>query len=184
MRVAAHNQRPPFEPLKFIPPGEREAVLDLPIRWVNVVAHDPLEGGGNHWCFYLNVTDARSVRIDMTPSYTVPGVTNRSGSKGIMVVSHLSYAVSRSAEKVMQIQSRPGCKARDFINLLVSQKRHQYEFTADGEGCRFWTDQQIDFLQRSGLLVDPTQVAAAKNAILTKWPSGGRYPLVVGTYYP
>lgn len=161
-------------------------MLDLPIWGVDVVAHDPLDNGGNHWCFHLNVTDTTSVQIDMTPSYNVPGVTNPNGSKGILIISYLEHAVSISttAQKAVQMEARPECKARDFVDLLVNQKRHQYEFNAAGEGCRYWATQQIDLFQRSGFLVNPSQVASAKNAILTKWPSGVGYPLVVGTYYP
>ncbi|GKZ37782.1 hypothetical protein AbraIFM66950_009540 [Aspergillus brasiliensis] len=180
-----NNQRPPFEPLKFIPAKDKETILNRPIRAVDVVAHDPLDNGGNHWCFYLNATDTTSVQIDMTPSYDVPGITNPTGSKGIMIVSYLEHAdsISTTAQKVVRIEARPDCKAGDFVDVILDQKRHQYEFNSAGEGCRFWTTQQIDLFQRSGFLVNPDQVAAAKIAILTKWPSGVGYPLVVGTYY-
>ncbi|PWY75727.1 hypothetical protein BO83DRAFT_463407 [Aspergillus eucalypticola CBS 122712] len=179
-------QRPPFEPLQYVPARDRETMLDLPIRGVDVVAHDPLENGGNHWCFYLNVTDTTSVQIDMTPSYNIPGVTNPKGSKGFLIISYLEHAVpiSTTAQKVVRIEARPGCEARDFINLILSQKRHQYEFNFAGEGCRFWTTQQIDLFERSGFLINPSQVGAARDATLTKWPTEVGYPLVVGTYYP
>ncbi|PYH70959.1 uncharacterized protein BO88DRAFT_242091 [Aspergillus vadensis CBS 113365] len=179
-------QRPPFEPLQFVPARDREMMLDLPVRGIDVVAHDSLENGGNHWCFYLNVTDTTSVQFDMTPSYNIPGVTNPNGSKGLLVISYIEHAVpiSTTSQKVVRVDARPGSKARDFLSLILSQKRHQYEFNSAGEGCRFWTTQQIDLFQRSGILMNLPQVAEAKDAILTKWPSGIGYPLVIGTYYP
>ncbi|GLA74294.1 hypothetical protein AtubIFM55763_005530 [Aspergillus tubingensis] len=179
-------QRPPFEPLQFVPARDREMILDRSIQGVNIVAHDPLENGSNHWCFYFNVTDTTSVKIDMTPSYNIPGVTNPNGSKGFLIISYLEHAVpiSTAAQKVVRIEARSGCRARDFIGLILSEKRHQYVFNFAGDGCRFWTTQQIDLFQRSGFLINRSQVAAAKDAILTKWPSGVGYPLVVGTYYP
>ncbi|KAL3255315.1 glyceraldehyde-3-phosphate dehydrogenase, type I [Aspergillus niger] len=102
-------QMPPFEPLHFVPAKDRQIMLDLPIWRVDAVAHDPLDNGGNHWCFYLNVTDTTSVQIDMTPSYNVPGVTNPNGSKGILIISYLEHAVSISttAQKAVQNGSSP-----------------------------------------------------------------------------
>lgn len=45
------------------------------------------------------------------------------------------------------MEARPDCKARDLVDLLVGQKRHQYEFNAAGEGCRYWATQQIDLFE-------------------------------------
>ncbi|OJJ83851.1 uncharacterized protein ASPGLDRAFT_47547 [Aspergillus glaucus CBS 516.65] len=100
-----------------------------------------------------------------------------------MVVSHLAYPTSRSASKVVKLDVRPDTTVREFVNLLVNQKRHQYEFNSDGQGCRYWTDHQIDLFRSCGLVVNGAQIIEAKNAILTQYPSGNQYPLVVGPYY-
>lgn len=156
---------------------------NLPVLWVNAAAHAPLPKGGNHWCLYLRVPNDHSVRIDIIPSYSVPSVTKPGGSKANMVVSYLRYGLSRSAMKAARLDIRPGTTVRDFIDLLVSQKRHQYEFNSEGQGCRYWTNDQINFFWDSGFLVNKSQVTEAKNAIHTEYPSGKPYEFVVGAYY-
>lgn len=139
--------QPSFQPLKFIPADKREEMLNFPVLWVDAVAHHPLPKGGNHWCFYFRIPEGRSVRVDITPSHSVPSVTKPGGSKANMVISYLLYPISRSASKVVQLDVRAGATVREFVNLIVNQKRHQYEFNSEGQGCRYWTDNQIDLFR-------------------------------------
>jgi hypothetical protein len=177
-------QQPPFQSLEFIPKGEKEKMMNLDVLCVYAVAHSKLDEGGNHWCFYLDVEDSHSVCIDMTPSYTVPSITVPGGSKIIMLMSLLPYIYLPSSEKAVRLDVPAGIKVHNFVNLLVQRKRHQYEFNKDSQGCRFWTDDQLTLFQTSGLVVNPSQVTEARNAILTQYPDQVRYPLVVGSYYP
>lgn len=158
-------------------------MMNLDVYCVYAVGHSKLDQGGNHWCFYLDVDDNHSVRIDMTPSYAIPGSNIPGGSKGIMLITLLPYLYSRSSEKVVRLDVPAGVRVHNFVNLLVREKRHQYEFTEDGKGCRYWTDHQITLFQRSGLVVDPSQVTEARDSILTQYPDQVPYPLVLGSYY-
>ncbi|KAL4878887.1 hypothetical protein BJY04DRAFT_220718 [Aspergillus karnatakaensis] len=177
--------RPQFQALGFIPVGEREKTMSYSVESVLAVAHEELSGGGNHWCFYLQIPGGQhSVHIDITPSYTVPSTTLSGGSKAYMLVSHLEYQYLQSATKVVQLDVRAGLAVRDFVDLPVENGRHQYEFNSEGQGCRYWTDEQIDlFFFSRGFFVTRAQVTEAKNAILTQHPSGLQYPLVVGAYW-
>ena len=101
-----------------------------------------------------------------------------------MIISLLPHLIPDYATKSMRLDVRPGSRVRDFVNLIVDQKRHQYEFNSEGQGCRFWVDHQIAHVQVAGLFVDEAQVAEARKAILTQYPDEVQYPLVVGEYYP
>ncbi|OJD18254.1 hypothetical protein AJ78_01693 [Emergomyces pasteurianus Ep9510] len=177
-------QAPAFQPLRYIPAEEKEAMLNLTVLWVDAAAHGRLPKGGNHWCFYLRVSDDRSVRVDISPSYSVPSVVMPGGSKAIMIVSHLPSPVSNSATKVVRLDVPPGSTTRDFINSIVNAKRHQYEFNAEGQGCRFWVDHQITLFESQGFFLHGSQITEAKNAIRTQYPDQIQYPLVIGSYYP
>ncbi|KAL4784120.1 hypothetical protein BJX76DRAFT_367865 [Aspergillus varians] len=178
------NYTPPvFQPLQYIPAGQRETILNSPVHYLSAVAHGRLDTGGNHWCFYLAIGGTRSVQLDMTPSYTVPSTSIRGGSKGILVISALNCLVSDATTKQVRLDVRSGLKVADFVNLLEGQKRHHYEFNDQGQGCRYWVDDQMTLFQRSGLVTNPAQVVEAKASILTQYPDQAQYPLVPSAYY-
>ncbi|GES58985.1 uncharacterized protein DSM5745_07583 [Aspergillus terreus] len=119
----------------------------------------------------------------MTPSYTVPSTSIAGGSKGNLVVSLLDYTVSPSAQKVVRLDVLTGRTVRDYVSLLVEHGRDKYEFNDQGQGCRYWVDQQIDLFYQHGFLVSRAQIEEARAAILTQWPDRMQYPLVQGGYY-
>lgn len=176
-------QRPAFQPLRFVPAGQQNEIMAKAIWWVDVVGHNRLPKGGNHWCLYLRVGENRSVCIGITPSYTVPSTSIPGGSKANMIVSLLECAVSLSAQKVMKLDVLRGKTVGEFVDLFIQHGRHKYEFNSQGQGCRYWTDNQIDLLYQHGLLVNGAQIQAAKAAILTQWPDQVHYPLMQGGYY-
>ncbi|KAJ5683339.1 hypothetical protein N7462_006504 [Penicillium macrosclerotiorum] len=175
-------QKPAFKPLLFVPAGQQNEIMAKVIWWVDAACHERLPKGGNHWCLYLRVGENLSVCIDITPSYTVPSTLIPGGSKANMIVSLLDYAISPSAQKIVKFDVMHGTKVGEFIDLFIQHGRHKYEFNSEGQGCRYWTDDQINLLHQYGLLVNQTQIQAAKAAILTQWPDEKYYPLVQGGY--
>lgn len=182
--ITMNYQAPPFQPLKLFPPGLKESILDLTVSSVNAVAHARLPSGGNHWCFYFNIGQNDFICVDITPSYIEPSVVTTGGSKALLVVSRPNSRWPNTATKVMRLDTRPGARIGDFVDVLVNHKRHQYEFNALGEGCRYWMDHQLSLFQDSNLLVDAGQVIEVKNAILLQYPDEAHHPLIPGTYYP
>ncbi|KAK1149813.1 hypothetical protein N8T08_003364 [Aspergillus melleus] len=176
-------QRPAFQPLLFVPAAQQNEMMGQVVRWVDAACHERLPQGGNHWSLYLIIGENFSVRIDITPSYVVPSASIPGGSKANMIVSLLEDAFSRPTEKVVKLDVPDDSTVRELVNLLIQHGRHKYEFNGQGQGCRYWTDHQIDLFYQHGLLVDCAQIEAAKEAILTQWPDQMRYPLVQGGYY-
>jgi len=166
----------------YIPAGEKDKIYALPVVKISAVGHGLLENGGNHWCFYLTVSADTSVRVDISPSYSIPGTTLKGGSKAFIVVSDLSYLLSTSAQKVCEFEIKDSLSVGDFLDVLVNAGRHKYEFNSLGQGCRKWTTDQITLFEERGVF-KASEAAAAKDAILTEHPTGRRYPLVFGAYY-
>lgn len=174
---------PAFQPIQFIPTSQKDTILNSHVTHVTAVAHERLETGGNHWCFYLAIDGPNSVKLDMVPSYTVSSTNTRGGSKGILILSSLDNEISTFATKEVKLDVRNDLKVAHFVSLLEGNKRHQYEFNDQGQGCRFWTDDQVLLFQRSGYVTDPAQVAETRAAIRTQYPDQTQYPLGVGEYY-
>ncbi|KAB8259387.1 hypothetical protein BDV32DRAFT_124456 [Aspergillus pseudonomiae] len=171
-----------FNPIQYISTQEKQSIANLSISSLLAVAHEPLPQGGNHWSIYLT-SETGYVRLDMTPSYTVPATVSPGGSKGILIVSRVDDLRLGTASKTVRLDVREGLKVSDFVDLLVREKRHLYEFNNAGQGCRFWVHHQIGLCWDEGLVVNGVQVEEARSAILVMYPEMVGYSLVVGEYY-
>ncbi|KAL2816597.1 hypothetical protein BDW59DRAFT_9544 [Aspergillus cavernicola] len=127
-------QRPNFQPLIFIPAGQQNEILHLPVWSLHAVCHERLPQGGNHWSLYLGVGEPRSVHLDITPSYTIPDVSIPGGSKAYMVLSLLEEGIPAFAQKSVRLDVPHGKIVQDFVNLLIDHGRQKYEFNAEGAG--------------------------------------------------
>lgn len=74
-------------------------------------------------------------------------------------------------------------EGQGHLQFPHSNDRHKYDFDSAGVGCRYWVTDQLGLLQHQGLLVDPEEVTAAKNAIVLLWPDQTPLPLDQGAYY-
>lgn len=99
-----------------------------------------------------------------------------------MVVSYLRYGLSRSAMKAARLDIRPGTTVRDFIDLLVSQKRHQYEFQQWGPRLPI-LDKRPDKSFLGFWFLGEQIPSHGGQKRHTEYPSGKPYELVVGAYY-
>ncbi|KAJ5179809.1 hypothetical protein N7492_003019 [Penicillium capsulatum] len=123
---------PPFQPVQFIPSALKETILSRTVSLLYAVAHETLSEGGNHWCLYLQVGPDESVCIDITPSYNIPGPKIPGESKAYMIMSLVPYLYLPSAQKAVGLQVRTGIQVQDFVDLLIQENRHRYEFDANG----------------------------------------------------
>ncbi|KAJ5018255.1 hypothetical protein K4K57_005685 [Colletotrichum sp. SAR 10_99] len=183
---------PVFQPVVFVPRKDQVKTLDFPVSEVRAVAHDLLDDGANHWCFYLQIAPSmkrpqeQSVRIDATPS-GLPGAVVPGGSKANILISLLGYEVSKQAQHVSRFAVPRGLKVENFVQAITGNGRDKYDFDASGRGCRKWTSDQIDLFFELGLLRSKSDADAGKKNILLEWkeykPTGRQYPLDKGCYY-
>ena len=178
---------PAFKAIHFIPRGSENDIRKTPARELYAVAHGLLTpGGGNHWCFYISISDDSSVRIDATPSGT-PGSVMPMGQKANVVVSELAELFPQEAQHTCRLGIRPGATIGDFLDAIIQYGREKYDFDHDGRGCRYWTSTQIDLFLQLGLILNQAEADQAKDDILIEFAdkkqTGRRYPLTVGQYY-
>ncbi|KAL4790528.1 hypothetical protein BDV19DRAFT_402002 [Aspergillus venezuelensis] len=171
-----------FQPVHFVPKGRQAQMLEIPVHAIIAAPHSK-KTGTNHWCLYLMTSERISVRIDCQPSYCVPSTVLSGGSKANLIVSELPYVLSLDAQTRFNMQVPANIRFKDVYNLLIQNGRQEYEFDANGVGCRFWTNSQIDLLRDHQLLVDSAEVAAVKNGILLLWPDQTSLALDQGAYY-
>ncbi|KAF2462160.1 hypothetical protein BDY21DRAFT_360142 [Lineolata rhizophorae] len=174
-----------FQTAQYIPSSRRDAIRALPVDYVHAVGHSRKPWGNrftNHWCLYLQTGENSSVRIDMVPSYYVASTVIQGGSKGNLIISKLEYEYSSNATKVVTIQPPQGLCVSDVIDTLLAAGRDKYEFNGEGVGCRMWTADALNLLEKKGW-GSSTNYEAAKQAIAKLWPDGTDLPLDHGAYY-
>ena len=181
-----------FDPVHYIPASEEKQLRALVVENLLAVAHEPLEVGGNHWCFYLQGTE--SVCIDTVPSHVTPSTILQRGSKSYMIISKKPSPVHQHREKkdagngtsFTKICRLPVVKNKtvgDIVDLLIQQGRHKYEFSSEGTGCRKWVSDQIWLFSSVDLITDMKELLATDDAIKCKYPSGVTHPMDEGAYY-
>jgi hypothetical protein len=176
-------QPPPFQTVSYIPSGARGDIRNRPVNHVLAVSHSRLFGGGNHWCFYLQVGKNKSVRIDPSPT-GLPGP--KGGRKACIVIRDVNCATSKDATHSVNLTVSSGLVVGSFVNAIVNAGHDKYEFTANGTGCRKWVVDQIDLFEKRGY-IKGSGIRKAKTAIRTEFDDKGKkigtYGLVHGNYY-
>ncbi|KFZ18149.1 hypothetical protein V501_01343 [Pseudogymnoascus sp. VKM F-4519 (FW-2642)] len=174
---------PAFQSIHFVPADEEVDIRSRPVQAIYIVAHDTLPDGANHWCFYLKLSPAASICINMVPTYSAPSTVLHDGSKGNIILSALSSIYPPFATKTVCLSVCANLTVGRVIDVLVQSGRDKYDFNSEGRGCRMWTTDQIELFERERIITDPVQAAEARSAILTEYPSEKPFPLDVGAYY-
>ncbi|KAN0095903.1 hypothetical protein V8E51_016614 [Hyaloscypha variabilis] len=176
------NYTPPvFEPVVYIPADWRDYMRNLPAQAIHAVGHDPIPGGANHWCFYLQTDQQASVRVDMIPSYSQPSTVLAGGSKGNMVISYLQSPYSDSATWVETMALCENLTVGFLLDYIVASNSHRFEFDGSGQGCRTWISDQIELLSNAQYITSP--VTTVLDAIHLAYPSRNPVALTPGAYY-
>jgi hypothetical protein len=110
----------------------------------------------NHWVLHCVTNQNESLRLDPSPSG--PNLSM------VLIVTRKSYAYSHNAVRTVQL-STPGLTFGTFVELLASSKYDKYQFTAGGQGCRFWVHRVIDLLRSRGYVQNVAEFQAATNAL-------------------
>ena len=117
--------------------------LDLGVTEIHVFGYlDPSEGDdpSNHWVLFLQVeppkptseSDEASVRVDMLPGYDSDGL------RGKVALLSKPYAFSWKCARMLSFIPILRITVKDILSLIIRKRRHEYRFTPDVEGCRWW----------------------------------------------
>ncbi|KFX91377.1 hypothetical protein V490_05948 [Pseudogymnoascus sp. VKM F-3557] len=176
--ISKTNYTPPaFQPICYVPGNKEAEIRSCQVQEISAVAHDLLDGGGNHWCFYLQISGTQTACLDMAPTHTVPSTILPNGSKGNMIISMLPDRSSISAANIVQLDVCAGLTVSPVVDLLIQSDRSKYEFNSESRGCRMWTTDQIALFERQGIITNSTQAEEARNAILREYPSLRPFPI-------
>ncbi|KAF9875364.1 hypothetical protein CkaCkLH20_07184 [Colletotrichum karsti] len=186
-------QPPPFDPVQCIPKKDRDQIFGFAVSEANVVAHEPLANGGNHWTFYLTVAskslgsdERRLVQLDCTPS-GMPAGGGGSGSKVNIVVSLLDDQKFSRAQCICRMSIRELVTVDDFVDVITKHGRHKYVFDDKGRGCKKWVADQMNLFLETGVFVQEYDVKNAKKDMMFQWDNfqrvGDHSDWAVGVYY-
>ncbi|KAK1768089.1 hypothetical protein QBC33DRAFT_569131 [Phialemonium atrogriseum] len=171
-----------WDPLNYIPPCA-EPDIRSPNRIVSAghfIAHSVLQSGGNHWQIYLQTGKDESVCLELVPG-AFPG---QEGFLGRFDIVLHGYGLTRNTHKTVSISAVPGRSVADFLDAIIANDNHRYEFTQDGRGCTGWVLDQFHLFMRAGLL-PPGREHDLEEAVNTAWEDGrsrGPRAVTLGTY--
>ncbi|KAJ3570215.1 hypothetical protein NPX13_g5801 [Xylaria arbuscula] len=100
----------------------------------------------NHWSIFLKTTENNSVRVEMAHGLGNDGLT------GKVELLSKKYICTNNAIYTMSFQPIKTITVQDFIDLLTENKRQQYTFTPEFEGCSFWVYTIIGDLEAAGVV--------------------------------
>lgn len=177
-----------FKAIHYVPRGCENDIRRETAIEIHAVAHELLPApGGNHWCFYIRLSDRRFIQIDATPS-GIAGSIMPGGQKAYVVVSEVTDLFSQEqVQHVSKLSTRRDVIVGDFLDAITQHGREKYEFSDAARGCRYWTMTQIDLFLQLGLISNQVEAEQAKVDILMEYDNkrqtGRQLPLTIGQYY-
>ncbi|KIY70687.1 hypothetical protein CYLTODRAFT_370558 [Cylindrobasidium torrendii FP15055 ss-10] len=86
----------------------------------------------NHWMFFLQTSDASSVRVSISSGET-------SAHPSLIELSSKRYIVSRYSPAVLSFSVALNVTVEAIFRLIIMRGRDRYYFNDEGIGCRWWT---------------------------------------------
>jgi hypothetical protein len=158
-----------YEPIIY---ENNEAFIRDPHRLVtqvHFVAQSILESGGNHWGMCLQIGSNESVRVNMDPSEVLGAQAPNHGYRGRLYIRYQECPVTDNQEKIVTIPATPGHSAAEFIDLIINEGNHLYDFTTIGRGCTGWMLDQFILFEQYQLIPSGHNLA---EVIAQQWDHG------------
>jgi len=115
----------------------------------------------------LQVSKAQFVRIDMMPGY------GDDGQRGKIRISSKSYISSINAIKEVSFSVIGIVTLQSILEFLASKGREKYQFTEEGEGCRFWVSVIAGDLESAGIIeAGSGQIVLDAVSMYHRYPKG------------
>ncbi|KIY73341.1 hypothetical protein CYLTODRAFT_239018 [Cylindrobasidium torrendii FP15055 ss-10] len=112
----------------------------------------------NHWMFFLQTSNASSVRVSIGSGET----TNH---PGLISLSSKNYVCSMYASEVVSCDFlRGGVTVEAIFRLLISLRRDFYRFADEHMGCRWWTYQVARDFEQAGWIAAGSAAEVYKKA--------------------
>ncbi|KAH7348448.1 hypothetical protein BKA65DRAFT_361558, partial [Rhexocercosporidium sp. MPI-PUGE-AT-0058] len=92
----------------------------------------------NHWSIYLQTGPKESVRLNMDPSTVLGAPAPNHGYRGRLTAEPRRYAITRNQERTVTIPANPGHSVGQFMDVIIIDGNHLYDFTTRGRGCTGW----------------------------------------------
>jgi hypothetical protein len=133
----------------------------------------------NYWAAYLEISESKSVMLDMIPG---------DGSDGLTGMLIIESNPCLDTDKVIFKLTFPiiGCPTVDnLISLLIQKGGDRYKFTEAQQGCRYWNYTAVAQWESAGWL----ETGSADTAYLAlsyyyRYPSGrDGNSMDIGTFY-
>lgn len=116
----------------------------------------------NHWVLYCALSPTSSVRVDASPAG--PNMSL------VVMLSAQSEVVANDAVRSVRLPTS-GLTVNGLLDLIRAAGFDRYQFTASGQGCRYWICTLIKLLESRGALPDDEAVNKLVEDISSVWLS-------------
>jgi hypothetical protein len=154
----------------YMPPELSNELGNLQAAKISVAAHLPINATNesktktNHWCFYVEVGKAKSVRINMTVNVLAQsGSFDKAGFLGTLNVQNLPYLFSDTVTKSVTLDTlnAEAATVLDLVAAIQEVGYEKYDFESNGNGCRFWVIKVLELFKEKGFVGDITEAVEA-----------------------
>lgn len=174
----------------FIPKSLANQVENIHVLSIYAAALDPtviFNSSGsttgqktNHWVLYFAISETESIRLDPSPG---------SDNKLALVVNQKNCLSLVNVVKTFQLYTAKNITVGNIIEHLRSSNYIQYQFSAGGQGCRYWIDSVLVLLRTARYIPDESEVDKARAALQVVWDDTGKAGdgeqagILAGTFY-
>lgn len=110
----------------------------------------------NHWTMFLELDREKSVKVDMTPTYTDGELT------GLILLESKDCVMTNKSVKSITFSPKDELRVKNVMEVIMSNGRDRYIFTDEGEGCRFWVCTVIKDLEAAEEISKGSAVVAVR----------------------
>jgi hypothetical protein len=174
-------------PVSYVPASRRDVIRAYPVLRLLAVCHPPTTTTGgtgitNHWTLTFEVSDSKSVRLDIQPNPNPSQIHTNGGQKAYVIVSELEYLVTTHAVRFDIVSVTYQRTVGWYIDYFAAGGRFRYAFHPQGVGCRQWQTDTMQLLSDTGN-VNRAESEVARRALACTWPDGRPAAPAAGTYF-
>lgn len=166
--------------------GFRASALTDVVQKVHFCAHTNADNSGadgqpatNHWSLFMEISPARSVRIDISPG--------EPHKPGMIIIDIKTYSVTQKNVYDGYYVVPQGTTVGTILELIIRKGRDRYIFSAVGEGCRYWLKTLAwDMAEAHLLSSEAAQEISNALAYYWKYPKNSGYEpraMATGTFF-
>ncbi|KAI9651935.1 MAG: hypothetical protein M1831_007477 [Alyxoria varia] len=125
----------------------------------------------NHWVIYCILAEGTKSEHKCIRLEALPGGTSSTAG---LLVSLKPNDMTNEASKSFRLRLKTDITFGQFMTLIISRGYHNYQFTAQGQGCRYWISCVTKLPKDDDYLTLPEEADAGVEILEQVWTVNGQ----------